>query len=429
MLLSDQSAQAIDLILAHRLEGLDLGDENIHPHYSGHSILNLPTSLSKWLGAEPLPHPGIDMPELEAMASGVDQVIVTLIDAVSLSRFQAWMADMLPVHASAPGEAILTTLTSVVPSTTCAALTSLWTGRSPAEHGILGYEIFLREFGLVANMITHEPAAFHGEAGSLYRAGLDPLTFLPVPTMGPHLAAHGVETHAHLHYSLSGSGLSRMHYPDVNVRPYAGVSDLWISVRQLAEAPLSSKRYLWVYYGGVDGLSHRYGPDSPQAKADFEAFVRGLFMHFLEPLDPQVGKRTLFVMLADHGQVTTRKDPHYELGSHPGLARRLHMSPTGENRLAYLYPRPGQTEAVDEYVQRTWPAGFLPLSSGFALDSGLFGPGEPAATARDRLGDIILVSQGEAYLWWAAKENPLIGRHGGLSRDEMLVPLFAYRRF
>ena len=235
MLLNDQSAQAIDLILAHRLDGLDLGDGNVHPHYSGHSILNLPSSLSSWLGAEPLPHPAIEVPELDVMASGVDQVIVTLVDAVSLSRFQDWMTDLLPAQLTAPGEAFLTTLTSVVPSTTCAALTSLWTGRSPAEHGILGYEIFLREFGLVANMITHEPAAFHGEAGSLYRAGLDPLNFLPVPTMGPHLAAHGVESHAHLHYSLSGSGLSRMHYGDVNVHPFAGVSDLWMSVRQLAE--------------------------------------------------------------------------------------------------------------------------------------------------------------------------------------------------
>ena len=178
----------------------------------------------------------------------------------------------------------------------------------------------------------------------------------------------------------------------------------------------------------MDGLSHRYGPDSPQAKADFEAFIRGLFSHFLEPLDPQVGTRTLFLMLADHGQITTRKDPHYELGSHPGLARRLHMSPTGENRLAYLYPRPGQSAAVDEYVQRTWPTGFQTLPAEYALDSGLFGPGEPAATALDRLGDIILVAQKDAYLWWAAKENPLIGRHGGISREEMLVPLFAYRR-
>lgn len=427
MLLKDQSIEAIERIVSTRLEGLDLGDESIHPHYAGLSILNLPSSLCKWFNADLLPHPALALSELDILAQGVDQVVVTLVDAVSLGRFQLWLDDLLPALAKVPGEASLTALTSVVPSTTCAAMTTLWTGRSPAEHGILGYEIFLREFGLVANMITHAPAAFNGEAGSLYRAGLDPQTFVPVPTIGPHLARHGVETHAHLHYSISGSGLSRMHYPEVNVHTFAGVSDLWISVRHLAELPLKSKRYLWVYYGGVDGLSHRHGPDSEQARADFQAFILALFKQFIEPLDPQTARRTLFLMLADHGQVTTRKDSHYTLSAHPGLARRLHMSPTGENRLAYFYPRPGQSAAVDEYVQRTWPTGFKSLTAEYALDAGLFGPGEPAATALDRLGDIVLVAQEDAYLWWAAKENPLIGRHGGVSREEMLVPLLAYR--
>jgi hypothetical protein len=37
------------------------------------------------------------------------------------------------------------------------------------------------------------------------------------------------------------------------------------------------------------------------------------------------------------------------------------------------------------------------------------------------------VSQGSAYLWWAPKENVLIGRHGGVSPEEMLVPFLAAR--
>jgi hypothetical protein len=103
------------------------------------------------------------------------------------------------------------------------------------------------------------------------------------------------------------------------------------------------------------------------------------------------------------------------------------MNPTGENRLAYLYARPGQSEAVDEYIHRTWPSGFRVVPSGYALDAGMFGPGEPATGTLDRLGDLIAVSQGEAYLWWAPKENPLIGRHGGVSLQEMLVPLYVQR--
>ncbi|MFN2148786.1 MAG: alkaline phosphatase family protein [Anaerolineales bacterium] len=427
MLLTDQSQAARERILKHRLPDLDLGGGSLHPHYDGLSILNLPSSICTWLGAPALAHPALDLPGIQDLAAGVDQVITVLIDALSLHRFQEWFASRSGADESRLNGAFLSTVTSVVPSTTSAALTTLWTGRSPAEHGILGYELFLKEFGLIANMITHSPAAFDGASGLLYQAGFDPQTFLPVEPIGPHLKQHGIESHAFLHYSISGSGLSQMHYPDVHVHRFAGVPDLWIAVRQLAEQPLRSKRYLWVYYGGVDGLSHRYGPDSEQARAEFLALIHSLEHEFLGQLEPAVGRRTLLLMLADHGQLTTRKDPHYELVSHPDLSRRLVMVPTGENRLAYLYPKPGQVEAVGEYLERTWAGSFRVLPSSHALDAGLFGPGEPGAAVIDRLGERVVVGLNDAYLWWAPKENPLIGRHGGVSEHEMLVPLFMHR--
>jgi hypothetical protein len=103
------------------------------------------------------------------------------------------------------------------------------------------------------------------------------------------------------------------------------------------------------------------------------------------------------------------------------------MQPTGENRLAYLFIRPGQVEAVAEYFSRTWPQGFHLLPSDYALECGLLGPGEPAPATRERLGDRIAIARGSAFLWWAPKENVLIGRHGGVSPDEMLVPFLAAR--
>jgi len=56
---------------------------------------------------------------------------------------------------------------------------------------------------------------------------------------------------------------------------------------------------------------------------------------------------------------------------------------------------------------------------------GLFGPGKPHPFLSDRLGDLVVAARNGAYMWWAEKENPLIGRHGGLSVDEMIVPLLS----
>ena len=423
----DMTNDVLQRLTTHRLEALDLKIQAVHPVYEGLSLLNVPTSLCRWLGAPDLAHPPLDVPELDKLTEGVKQIVVTLIDAVSYERFRRWINGAAPELNPEAENCLLVPLTSVVPSTTSAVLTTLWTGRSPAEHGILGYELFLKEYGLVANMISHTPMTFEDSTGLLYRAGFQPETALPFPTLGSHLESAEIETNAFLHYTISRSGLSRMHYSNVNLYTFGSVPGLWIGVRKLVEKDIERSRLIWVYYGAVDGLSHRHGPDSEQAQAEFTSFIHAMSENFVSRLSHETRRQTILLLVADHGQITTPPDSNFDLRNHHTLTNRLHLLPTGENRLAYLYPRPGQTDAVVEYFEKTWPNAFTLLPSEHALEAGLFGPGKPASTAGGRLGDLIAISRGDAYLWWAAKENPLLGRHGGLSADEMLVPLLAAR--
>jgi hypothetical protein len=184
---------------------------------------------------------------------------------------------------------------------------------------------------------------------------------------------------------------------------------------------------VWVYWGEVDYLSHLYGPDDERTEEEFRLFSAAFERIFLKRLSAAARKDTLVILLADHGQINTRPDPYYDLRTHPSLIRRLHIFPTGENRLVFLHVRPGQREAVREYIERTWRNQFHFLDSEFAAGAGLFGPGQGHPGLADRMGDLVLLARGEAYLWWSNKENHLYGRHGGLSADEMLVPFLAGR--
>jgi hypothetical protein len=258
-------------------------------------------------------------------------------------------------------------------------------------------------------------------------AGFRPEEYLAWPTLGTHLAAHGVQSYAFQHISIVRSGLSNMFFKDTEVRPFWTTSDLCINLKQMLTAQAGKRLFAWVYLSEVDILGHLYGPEDERTQAEFYSFSQAFKSLFLDRLGRQASQDTLLLLTADHGQVTTLPNPHYELGQHPNLARRLHIYPTGEHRLAYLYPRPGQQEAVREYIERTWPRQFQLLDPAYAIEAGLFGPGEAHPYLADRVGDLIAAGRGQAYLWWSGKENRMLGRHGGLSRDEMLVPLLAAR--
>ncbi len=424
--MSDVTPEILPRIKAYKLPDLHLDVDFIHPDYQGGSILNLPSSICQGLGAEPLDATPL-RPELTITScTNFRRIILVLADALSLHRLQRWMSDgTAPVWSHLAEQGKLTALTSITPSTTSAALTSLWTGRSPAEHGIVGYELWLKEYGVVSNMILHTPITFENDSGSLAKAGFKPEQFLNLPTLGTHLASHAVRSYALQHRSILRSGLSQMFFKDVNLHGYLTPAELWVNLRHLVEANPNVQQYFWVYTGQIDHFSHYYHPDDERTAAEFADFSRAFERHFLEKLSPALSHGTLVLLTADHGMVTTQKSPRYDLRNHPDLVRLLHILPTGESRLMYLFIRPGQADHVKTYFDQAWPGQFTFIDPAEAVAKGLFGPGTPHPRLADRLGDLIVAARGEAYLWWAEKENLLVGRHGGLSAEEMIVPLLS----
>ncbi len=427
--MTDLVTQRLPRLKAKRLPGLPRGESFLYPAYEGNSILNVPDTICRLLNVPEISGRPLEGMIYQPLGGTARRVVAILVDALALHRLRRWMEDgTAPVWRTLQEQGVLAPLTSISPSTTCAALTSLWTGRSPREHGIVGYELWLKEYGVVANMITHGPIQFRGGGGSLEKAGFKPEEYLPYPTLGTHLKAHGVATHVFQHYTINGSGLSRMFLKDVEMHPYGSAAELWVNVRALLEEKAEERLYTWVYWSNVDTMSHRYGPEDERAAGDFSVFSYAFERYFLNRLGAAARKDTAVILLADHGQIDTPPDPRYELRSHPDLNRMLHINPTGEHRLFFLYPRPGQAKAVRDYVAQSWEEGaFHVLESPAVLESGLYGPGETHPALPDRLGDLTVLPAGHAYLWWPLKDNPLRGRHGGLHPREMLVPFLGAR--
>jgi hypothetical protein len=261
--------------------------------------------------------------------------------------------------------------------------------------------------------------------GGLARAGFSPHEFLDMPLLGKHLLDNGIEPSAFIHYSIAHSGLSTMQMEDVDVHPYVDEADLGISLADFLNGRQGKRDYVYVYYSDVDTLMHRYSAGDARVKLQFTAFSRLFKEAFVDRLSPEVAKDTVLILAADHGSKATPINPRYDLANHPELKSMLVMSPTCEHRLAFFYIKPGQLTAVREYIEHTWPGEFLLIESEKALEAGLFGAGPFKPQVRDRIGDLIAVARGGAYFWWAPTPNHMYGRHGGLSREEMLVPFLA----
>lgn len=413
---------------SHRLEGLNGGTNVIYPRYQDQSLVNIPSSICHWLGVPGFGSPPLVSDILDSVGEAYQNVVLLLMDGMGLNMLQqvlqwAGQDPDFAVWGELAEQATLAPLTSIAPSTTSSALTTFWTGLPPAAHGIMGYEMWLKEYGLIANMILHSPASYVGEIGSLRRAGFTPENFLPVPTLGPHLVHHGIQVHAYQHSQIARSGLSTMLMQSVSIHAYRSLSDLFVTLNDQLSS--NGKAYHYIYWGDLDEHSHRFGPDDPRVMLEFAAFSRQLGHFIRERARSRARQDTLLVITADHGHIATPRVPQYELRNHPALMDMLVMLPSGESRLALTFLRPGQDENFVKYVQETWPGDFLPMPAEQVIQSGLFGYGPYHPQLRDRCGDYVVITQGSAYWWFANRDNPLLGRHGGISRTEMLVPLLA----
>lgn len=416
---------------AYRLPGLDAGPQALYPAYHGYSIANLPASLCHWLGAPVARSQPLGPEILENWGSDLPHVIFLVVDGMGLDMLeyaleQARQRSSYAVWGELAGsdDTVLAPITSVVPSTTAAALTTFWSGCTPAEHAVLGYEVWLKEYGMIANMILHSPASYYGDVGSLQKAGFDPLTFLTVPTLGPHLVRQGVQPFVFQFHGIARSGLSTMLQKETNVIPYRSLSDLWATLNDVCEAHASERTYSYIYWGNLDEHAHRFGPQDERTEQELALFSLQL-EGFVRRRKARARRDTLLVITADHGHMYTPRRPEYELRSHPELLRCLTMMPSGEARLPYVFLRSGCEEQFLNYLESTWPGQFLPVPTDLAIQSGLFGSGGNSALLKDRVGDYVVFPQGDAYWWFGSRDNPLLGRHGGLSKTEMLVPFLA----
>lgn len=345
-----------------------------------------------WIGAV-VPHllSGEAAAWMPAAATEADTVVLLVVDGLGQHALDEH-GDRLPELTAM--EAV--TLTTVAPSTTAAALTSMTTGLAPAEHGVVGYR--MRVGGEILNVLGWKTSGRH--------RGPNPSQVQPTPPFaGRHVP---VVTRA----EFRESGFTGAHLRDTDFVGWRLPSTLVEHVRRLAAA---GERLLYAYYDGVDKVAHEYGPRSGFFVAELAA-ADALVGQLLDVLPPDVA----LVVTADHGQLEVGPDDVVGLDVLDGAVAAY----SGESRFRSLHARAGASTdllaaATEAFGNRSWV-----FSRDRLFDEGWLGPGGSPAV-RGRVGDVVLAAHdGVAFADPSETgENALLGRHGSLTAEEMLVPL------
>jgi hypothetical protein len=334
------------------------------------------------------------------LVAGARAVVLFVLDGLGWTTLHARPGDLPTLAATAGGP-----LTTVVPSTTAAALTSIATGVAPAAHGIVGYR-----FRVAANrprdVLNVLAWAVPGE--------------LPDPARYQRLPAFGGRRVPVVHRAeFRGSGFTKAHLAGVEHVGWRVPSNIPVQVRRCVDA---GQRFVYAYYDGIDKVAHEFGLLDRFFPAELAAADR-LYGDLLDALPDDVA----VVTTADHGQVHWGPAGWRDLGDLWGLC----ATAAGDARFRYLYALEGAAPELlagcrERFADEAWV-----FSREQLADEGWLGPveGDGRAAFLQRVGDVVLAGREPVVFvdpGYPGERNLLAG-HGSLTADEMLVPLLAAR--
>jgi hypothetical protein len=361
------------------------------PDYSGANLTGIiPGCLLGTSGRRPnwFPQPLQD----------AERIVLLVIDGLGYEQLQRH-AHIAPNLMSLVGGSI----TTIAPSTTASALTSLVTGASPAEHGIVGYRMDMGDS--IMNSLrwwsdTRDLRKVHPPASV---QPIPPFVGMTIPVVS--------------RAELEGSAFTEAHLRGSRPCGWRAASSI---VAQCASLISSGEKFVYAYYDGVDKIAHERGfgayYDAEIAATDW---LVGSLLNTLP-------SGTTLAITADHGQVQVG-DNVVHLSD--DIKATLHHQ-SGEGRFRWLHAKRGQESellqiATDSYSDIAWVA-----SRDQVVEEAWLGPargGRIADQVKRRLGNVALVPFTATTFDDPLDSGPfsLVCRHGSLTADEMFVPFLA----
>ncbi len=293
-------------------------------------------------------------------------------------------------------------------------MTSFITGVAPQQHALTGWFMYLKEIGAISAILP-----FTTRVGNLsLEKKVDYKDIYNQESFFKGLKANNFSLN---HKNYSDSTYSLLASKGSKRLSFSSLSDFFKQIENTMKRG-KGKKFMLAYWANFDSICHYNGIESKEA-----------LKHFTE-LDKKIANlakslknsNTTIIVSADHGLINTEENKTIKLENHPKLAETLSMPLSGEPRVVYCYVKSHKAKQFENYIKVNLSNACELHKSEDLIRKNYFGLYEPNEKLKDRVGDYTLIMK-DNYIMkdivLGEQQNIFIGNHGGVSREEMIIPL------
>ena len=383
-------------------------EDIVLPNYD-HCILSTMTSFLKYYNVD-TEHKSLDLLDIELSKKKYKNVIFIILDG---------MGEHILNNISKNGyfnNNKIDCVTSVYPSTTTAALTAYYSGKTPYETGWIAWSQYFKEYGRALDMFSHNESY---RIEPLYRPKKDVFkTDMQYESIFNRIekASPNVKT-----FEIEPAYAERRGNRRITAE---NMDEIALNVKDICT--LDGEKFILAYCDNPDGLLHKYGTDSDEAR-DFVLDAENKIKELRDALSDD----SIIVVSADHGHKNIEKS--YSIIDYPELWECFLMPPSFEARVLNFYIKESMKEAFEQRFNKLFGKEFWLMNRDEFLNKRKFlGTGIKHHKIDDFVGDYIAMSVAGSMIrieTFLADGKPVKkSTHCGLSKDEMEVPVIVLKK-
>jgi len=379
------------------------------PDYRKRSVINLMSSISNSFGKK---H---QYSELSSLTSNelkkFKNIVLIIVDGLGYNYLKKKKDSFLL-------ENLKSSITSTFLSTTACANTAFSVGYPPQQHALTGWDINLKETGTITTILPFIPL-FGKE--SLSKSKFEMNQIMDIESF--HRGFKG-ECFTLIDKKISNSSFTTYVSSRTTIIPTKTYKNTFTKLKELIKKKSSKRRFIHAYIPELDSLAHKEGINSREVGKifwDLDEKIKNLNRSIR-------GTNTKLIIVADHGLIDAFPNTEIWIENIVGLKECLTIPLAGEPRVRDCFVRPNKVKDFERIVRTKMSKYCWCFKGERLIRDNFYGLGKPNKRLFERVGDYVLIMK-ENYILrnklanYRKPKKFEKGKHGGVSDDEMIVPL------